>query len=192
MRLESHAPPRPTVAAVHPSGGIEMSTASDHERPAPASLERLTAVLGWWLGPDAPAPGAPGVDLHRLREATLQLQEVMRDCSRNQLDCCVTTNRRLAGALAKLAQTPTLGALMARQAEIATILMEATAAQLRALADAAEGTHRCCAALVDESSAEDEPAAGAVTAPDPEIGRASSAARAAPPRPAAKPVAAGA
>lgn len=180
MRLESHPPPRPTVAAVHPSGGIEMSTAFDQERPAPAGLERLTAVLGWWLGPDAP-PTTAGPDLGRLREVALQVQEVMCDSSSSQLDCCVVTNRRLARALARLAQTPTLGSLMARQAEIATILMEATASQLRTLADAADRTHRCCAPLVDEPSAEAE----AASADAAQTGRASGPARPVPPRPAA-------
>lgn len=161
-----------------------MSTASDHDGPEPAGVERLTAILGWWLGPGESPAVASGVDLQRLREVALQVQEAMRDYSRNQLDCCVTTNRRLAGALARLAQTPTLGGLMARQAEIATILMEATASQLRALADAADRTHRCCAALVDESSAEAEASSAEAATPAAQTRRASGPARAAPPKPA--------
>lgn len=168
-----------------------MSTLSDPDRLTPAGLERLASVLDWWLGPDTSSSAASDDYLYHLRETTLQLQEVMRDCACSQLDCWATANRRLVSALAKLAQTPTLRALMAEQAEITTILMETTAVQLRAAAHAADRTHRCCATLAEVLSAETEVASAGTAAPAGRIGGAGNPAQAAPPEPTAMQAATG-
>jgi len=113
-------------------------------------LDRLNAAFTWWGLPATTGNGQLDAPMKRCQALIADLQKLYSDAYSSEIAVLRNTNDKLAGALQEFLRSRQAQDVIAAEANVLSIMLDASSAQTKFWSELTQKCQECCTALARE------------------------------------------